>query len=258
MYSIDSPENPKYKMALSLKQKKSRQNLNLFLIEGLRNIQLAREFGHPLKYLFIDKNHSQDREYITLLESYEDRAYFLPVKLIDNLSETVTPQGIVAVAEISKFEFSDAFKEKSILILDRIQDPGNFGSIIRSADASGIRYIFYLKGTVDLYSPKVVRSAMGSLFYMNIREADMDMIQILKDQGFKLISSSLENAVSYNSLLDHEKIALVIGNEANGISKDIISISDTCVKIPLLGKAESLNAAAAAAVLMYKMAERNL
>lgn len=258
MYSINSSDNPKYKMALSLKQKKTRQNLDLFLIEGLRNIQLAREYGHPLKYVFVDKNHSENSEYAALLEYYKDISYFLPVKLIDNLSETVNPQGIVAVAEINSFDFSGAFEEKSILILDRIQDPGNLGSIIRSADASGIKYIFFLKGTADIYSPKVVRAAMGSLFYMKIQEADLDMLQTLKHKGFKLISSSLENAVSYNSLLDHEKIALVIGNEANGISKEIISISDMSVKIPLIGKAESLNAAAAAAVLMYKMTERSL
>lgn len=258
MYSIDSRDNPKYKMALSLKQKKTRHELDLFLIEGLRNIQLAREYGHPLKYLFIDKDHIQHSDYTSLIDYYGDISYSLPSKLMDSLSETVNPQGIVAIAGIDSFDFSESFEEKSILILDRIQDPGNLGSIIRSADASGIKYIFFLKGTVDIYSPKAVRAAMGSIFYMKIMEADIGMLEELKTKGFKLISASLENAVSYNSLTDHEKIALIIGNEANGISGQIISISDMSVKIPLFGKAESLNAAAAAAVLMYKMSERNL
>ncbi len=258
MYSIDSSDNPKYKLALSLKQKKTRQNMGLFLIEGLRNIQLAHDYGHPLKYIFVDKNNAKNNDYNSILEFYNDISYILPLKLIENLGETVNPQGIVAVAEINSFDFSDSFEENTVLILDRIQDPGNLGSIIRSADASGISYIFYIKGTADIYSSKVVRAAMGSLFYMKIKEIDIDGLEILKKNDFELISSSLENADSYTALLEHKKIALVIGNEANGISDEIISISNLSVKIPIIGNAESLNVAAAAAVLLYKMTERSL
>ena len=147
-----------------------------------------------------------------------------------------------------------------ILILDKIQDPGNLGTILRTADAAGISTVICTKGTTDIYSPKVVRSAMGSLMHLKILFIDdYESLNILKKNGYKIISSSLENALDYNVLSTiQSKIAIVLGNEANGIDNKLLNLSDLKVKIPLYGAAESLNVGIAGGILMYKLKERTL
>ena len=128
------------------------------------------------------------------------------------------------------------------------------GTIIRTADAAGVDAIINLKGCVDIYNPKVIRSTMGSIFDMNIIQATQDdTIRVLKDKGFEIVSSYLNTDNYYNNVNYKDKVALVIGNEANGINDNLIKSSDTLVKIPIYGKAESLNAAISSAILMYEI-----
>ena len=143
---------------------------------------------------------------------------------------------------------------KFVLILDRIQDPGNMGTIIRTADAAGVDAIINLKGCVDIYNPKVIRSTMGSIFDMNIIQATQDdALRVLKDNNFEIVSSYLNTDNYYNTVDYTNKVALVIGNEANGVNDELISKSHTLVKIPIYGNAESLNAAISSAILMYEI-----
>ena len=128
------------------------------------------------------------------------------------------------------------------------------GTIIRTADACGVDLIIALKGCVDIYNPKVIRSTMGSIFDMNIVYENQDeAINFLKNNGFSIVSSYLDTDNYYNNISYNNKTALVIGNEANGINNDIILNSDTLLKIPIYGKAESLNAAISSAILMYEI-----
>ncbi|CDT31666.1 spoU rRNA Methylase family protein [Clostridioides difficile P31] len=140
------------------------------------------------------------------------------------------------------------------MILDRIQDPGNMGTIIRTADSAGVDAIIALKGCVDIYNPKVIRSTMGSIFDMNIIDASQDeTVDMLKSLDFNIVSSYLNTENFYDKIDYGSKVALVIGNEANGINEELVSKSDILVKIPIYGKAESLNAAISSAILMYEI-----
>nr|WP_330368177.1 RNA methyltransferase [Clostridioides difficile] len=140
------------------------------------------------------------------------------------------------------------------MILDRIQDPGNMGTIIRTADSAGVDAIIALKGCVDIYNPKVIRSTMGSIFDVNIIDASQDeTVDMLKSLDFNIVSSYLNTENFYDKIDYGSKVALVIGNEANGINEELVSKSDILVKIPIYGKAESLNAAISSAILMYEI-----
>ncbi len=140
------------------------------------------------------------------------------------------------------------------MILDRIQDPGNMGTIIRTADSAGVDAIIALKGCVDIYNPKVIRSTMGSIFDMNVIDASQDeTVDMLKSLDFNIVSSYLNTDNFYDKIDYGSKVALVIGNEANGINEELVSKSNILVKIPIYGKAESLNAAISSAILMYEI-----
>lgn len=140
------------------------------------------------------------------------------------------------------------------MILDRIQDPGNMGTIIRTADSAGVDAIIALKGCVDIYNPKVIRSTMGSIFDMNIIDASQDeTVDMLKSLDFNIVSSYLNTENFYDKIDYGSKVALVIGNEANGINEELVSKSDILVKIPIYGKAESLNVMISSAILMYEI-----
>lgn len=179
-----------------------------------------------------------------------EKSYILNEKMFNNISDTVNSQGVIGIFKIQIKNQLENLNEKMILLLDKIQDPGNLGTIIRTADAAGIKTILFTKGTTDPYSPKVVRSAMGSIFYMNIIQ--LDNIDLLKQKGYTIVSSALEDSINYKDLKINGKTILVLGNEANGVSKEILKISDTKVKIPIYGKAESLNVSIAGAILMYE------
>ena len=141
-------------------------------------------------------------------------------------------------------------KHKKIVVVDRVQDPGNMGTIIRTADAAGFDLIICIKGTVDYYNPKVVRSAMGSMFYMDMMSLDNEEARdLLKVNDIDIVSSYLDTE-NYYDKVDYKE------NEANGISDFWIRQSDVLVKIPMFGKAESLNVAVSSALLMYKILGR--
>ena len=169
---------------------------------------------------------------------------------------TDNPQGILAIIKIKTCELENLFVDGSFLVvLDSIQDPGNMGTIIRTADAAGASGIIVSKGCVDIYNPKVLRATMGSIFHIPICLYD-DMTELiiqLKERAIKVFTSFLKGGANYSEQDMSGNIALVIGNEANGISKEIASLSDFLVRIPMIGRAESLNASIAAAILMYEV-----
>lgn len=170
--------------------------------------------------------------------------------------DTENTQGILGVIRFKekKIEHNINHEDKFVLILDRIQDPGNMGTIIRTADAAGVDAIIALKGCVDIYNPKVIRSTMGSIFDMKIIHCTQEeCLQELKSKDFKIVSSYLNTENYYHKTKYYERTALVIGNEANGVNNDLINQSDILIKIPIYGNAESLNAAISSAILMYEI-----
>ncbi len=245
---IESPSNQLIKQIKKLKDKKIRRTENLYLIEG---VNLALEFLSymPSAYKYViatsdKKNLVPDG--IDVIE-VSDRVF-------ETLSETCSPQGLMVVAEIKeeKIDFSD----KSLIIyLDRVADPGNVGTIIRTADAFGLDAVILSQNCADLYNSKTVRSTMGSMFHIPVicEENYLEDLKELKNNGFKLLTGSLdgENTIDKQDFINN-KTVICLGNEAHGVSEELCDLGVTKTLIPMPGKAESLNVAIAGAVFMYE------
>ncbi|OPJ55180.1 TrmH family RNA methyltransferase [Alkalithermobacter paradoxus] len=258
---ITSKENDKIKYTKSLLKKKNRIEEKRYIIEGYKIVKDAIKSNENIDYVFITDTFLQKQECIDTIESIKNKnininIYKVNDKLFREITDTENPQGIVAVVKYEMHSLENIINNKDlnfVLILDRIQDPGNMGTIIRTADASGVDCIILLKGCVDIYNPKVIRSTMGSIFNIPIIEGEEDIINILKESKFNVVSSTLDTDNYYHKVDYGQKVALVIGNEGSGISKSIIDVSDILIKIPIYGGAESLNAAIASGILMYEI-----
>ncbi len=171
------------------------------------------------------------------------------------LSDTMTPQGIMAIVKKPEHGKEQVFESGSglFLVLEGIQDPGNLGTMIRTGEAAGVHAVIMDRNTADLYSPKVVRSTMGSIYRLPCIYTDdlKKTVTDMKEKGIKVYAADLKGDRYYHETEYAEKTAFLIGNEGNGLSQEILSLSDIRVKIPMEGKTESLNAAVAAAILMY-------
>lgn len=257
---IESKDNAKIKLINSLKTKKFREKYGLMFFEGLRSTKQLIELNVPLDIIaFSEKAYNEFEDYKNIYKEYEQISIIIKDNIFNQLSDTVSTQGIIAVSKIPKYNLEELLKKDKarILMFDRLQDPGNAGTLIRTADAAGFDAILALKGTVDLYSPKVNRSAMGSNIYIPIIEIEEIDILKLKQNGFKILATALdEYAQTYDKSTYTEKCVIVLGNEANGVSQNIMSMSDQKVYIPIYGKAESLNVAIAGAIVMYKSLEK--
>lgn len=257
--SISSKDNEKVKLTKSLLKSKNRLKESKFLIEGFRILIQAIDCSADLQYVFINENFETKEEHIEflkVLESKNIKVYKTTNKIFNEFIDTESTQGIVGVVGIQKNNIQDILDEncRFVLILDRIQDPGNMGTIIRTADAAGVDAIINLKGCVDIYNSKVTRSTMGSIFDMKIiNMTQEEALKELKDRKFDIVSSYLNTNNFYDGVEYNYKTALVIGNEANGVNDELIEESDILVKIPIYGKAESLNAAISSAILMYEI-----
>lgn len=256
---IISKDNERVKYTKSLLKSKNRQKELKYIIEGYRILTLAIECNADLDYVFINETFEDKEEhknFLNILENKNIKIFRTTNKIFKELIDTENTQGILGVVRFKerKIEHNINCENKFVLILDRIQDPGNMGTIIRTADAAGVDAIIALKGCVDIYNPKVIRSTMGSIFDMNIIHCTQEeCLKELKAKDFKIVSSYLNTDNYYHETQYYERTALVIGNEANGVNDDLIKESDILVKIPIYGNAESLNAAISSAILMYEI-----
>jgi len=267
-FEIASAQNKMFKKFKSLTLKKYREREHLFLMEGQRYVQTAIENGFEFEAFIFDTMTWSKEEMLFLQTNVFENAqiYILSESLFKELTQTEQSQGIIGVLplkdpkDISKLiELKSTCKINNILMLDRIQDPGNLGTIIRTADAAGVDGIILIKGTVDPYNAKVIRSSAGSILNVDLVEVDnaVDAINLLKLAGYHIVVTALEGAVDYDDKANYrDKNCLVIGNEANGVSDELIEGSDIRVKIPIVGRAESLNASVAAGIMMYKLQSR--
>lgn len=253
MKTIRSKDNPTYKDAVRLLRRKYRDQTGMFLLEGPRPVIDALKAGNNIETVFFmetaaDSPEAQEAERLCVEKGIH--AVLLADDLFDRLSETEHSQGVLAIACKSiPQELSG-----SVVILDRLQDPGNIGTIIRTAEAAGFGALIAIKGTGDIYSPKTARAAAGSLLRVDVFEGmETDAaVSLCRERGLRIIASDLEGAVEYTAADMAGNMALVIGNEGSGISGAFRDAADEKVRIPMEGNIESLNAAAAAAVLMYE------
>lgn len=263
MNYIQSSQNSNIKDIKALHQKKYRDAQRLYFVEGIRFVNDAIDNGQTIDRAVISESLEKvngGNAIIAKLTKICSDVFCVPDKLFKEVSDTQSPQGVLAVLKKQATELDKAINSgKAVIVLEGLQDPGNVGTIIRTADAAGASAVLMTKGCVDVYSPKVLRSTMGSVFHLPIVE-DLDIaetIQLLKNNGYKVIASHLQGQNNYYDEDLTGKSAIIVGNEANGISELTAAMSDKLVRIPMPGKAESLNASVAAAIMIYELVRQN-
>lgn len=253
MQQITSKDNNLIKETKKLKEKKYRNEKGLFIIEGFRFLEEALKSSFSIESIFISENSlSKFEEYfIDIHIKKETKLIQVTEGIFKTISCTDNPQGVLALV---KMDSKKVHKDKGTYVLvDKIQDPGNLGTIIRTAHAAECSGVILTKGTVDLYNEKTLRSTMGSIFNIPIIEdLDLSFTKGLKDNGYKLVCSSLDTEYNFYDIDFNENLIISVGNEGNGISEELYNISDIKVKIPMPGGAESLNAAVAASIMIYE------
>jgi RNA methyltransferase, TrmH family len=246
---VQSAKNPQVKQWKKLHTKKERERSGTYMIEGFHLVEEALKYKGIVKEVLIkegvDLPSSWNMDDVSVVVLAEDAA--------NAVSATETSQGIFAVCHQAE-EGNLDLKDKTFLLLDEVQDPGNLGTIIRTADAAGIDFIILGEGTADLYNQKVLRSAQGSHFHLPIIKGDLsNWIEQLKNEGVPVYGTALENSVEFHKVSSTDSFALILGNEGNGVSPAILSATDQNLYVPIYGKAESLNVAMAAGILMYHL-----
>ena len=236
---ITSIQNDMIKEIMKLKQKKYRDETNMFLVEGFHLVEEARKYQCIQKII------------TTLDEEFDEETICVSSSVMNKLAFTQTPQPIMAVC-MKQAHQSIKRNGNRYLILDRVQDPGNVGTIMRTALAFGYDQIIMSEDCVDLYNDKVIRSTQGALFQMNVCIMNLyEAIEILKKENVKVYGTALKGASSIETYEADEKMAFVMGNEGQGISNEILSSCNQLMYIPI-DSIESLNVAIAAAIIMYQ------
>ena len=243
---ITSLKNPKVATWKSLKDRKGRRETGCFLVEGRKMVEEALASAFPVEAVLVDDARLAEfrlPEGITV--------YTMPGHVLAAVCDTKTPQGIAAVVRITEVEL----KAKRLIAMDGVQDPGNVGTIIRTADAAGFEGIILSNQCADVFSPKVLRATMGSIFRMGIRVTDdlPGLLQTMVAQGASVLSSQLDGEPFYQRSPLNERFVLVIGSEGNGVTDEVKAVATHKVKLPMRGGAESLNAAVAAGIMMYEL-----
>lgn len=267
---ISSEQNNKVKSLRKLYNKKKRRQKGKFVLEGYRIIDEALKADAVFDNVFMtpDFYKSEEGQNIQMQFSNRkssDKLIIIDEKILTKIADTNTPQGVIAVVNEPEYEMEDVFsmqsKRDKLLLLDRIQDPGNMGTIIRTAVAAGIDGIIILKGSVDIYNLKVLRATMGAIFSIPlVKDVELeDFFNIYQSQvdRYKLIAADLSGEMYYNQLDYTDSFIIAIGNEANGLQDKIVNYANNLIKIPINGEIDSLNAAIAAGIIVYKAVEGN-
>ncbi len=261
MQVISSKDNELIKHIKKLKDKKHRDESNEYIIEGVKLIEEAVKEKARIKKIIVCEDTTRTYEIPTNI-MYEIAKYecvYVTNKVFASITQVTNPQGIMAIIEKGDTNVPIDYTQDIIVALDDVQDPGNLGTILRTVDSIGLNQIIVSKGTADAFNSKVVRSTMGAIFRVKIIEVENlpQSIKEMRKHHFKLMVTSLQTENSIYDIKFNKKI-IVIGNEANGVSKEIQEMADEKAKIPMLGKTESLNASVAAGVVMYEYVRQKL
>ena len=261
MQVISSKDNETIKQIRKLKDKKYRDQNKEFIIEGIKLLKEAIQEKAKIKTIVVcddcEKNGTLDKKLLYEMAKYN--CIYVTEKVFNILTDVSNPQGVLAVIEKNNDINNINFDDDLILILDNLQDPGNLGTIIRTIDSVNLKQIIVSKGSSDVYNPKVVRSTMGAIFRVKVLESEnlQETIKEIKKHKFKILATDLNtNSSIYDE--KYSKCAIIIGNEANGVSKEILSLADKKIKIPMLGKTESLNASVATGIILYEYVRQKI
>ena len=246
METLSSLKNPKILSFRSLKDKKGREEQQSFLVEGVRIVQEALASSFHVRAVLLREGFDPDFPLPADIP-----AYLLPAHVFQSVCDTKTPQGIAAVLAMQVREASGP----RLLALDGVQDPGNVGTIIRTADAAGFTGVLFSPECADLFSPKVLRATMGSIFRLGFSFPSSlpDVLEQYKKDGFSVLSSQLDGSPFYDRKDVSSSFVLIIGNEGNGVSDAVKAVATHRLCLPMRGGAESLNAAVAAGIMMYDL-----
>jgi len=257
---ITSSQNKFIKMAASLKEKKFRDDLGLFIIEGVRLVEEAAQANWQVEmciYITEAKEDKRVQEVLLLLHSKNCRILEVSSAIYGRITEVNQPQGIMAIMKKREYRLADSIADVEkpfFVVLDEVQDPGNVGTIIRTAVAAGCTGIILTKGCADIFAAKVVRASMGSLFHIPIFEglSQEEVVNYLEKYDIGIMTTSLESSTIYFQVDFNQPVAVVFGNEGNGVGRKLLEKSKERLYIPLLGNVESLNVAASAAIILYE------
>lgn len=255
---INSTSNKQIKRVVNLRNKsKARREEGVYVAEGMR---MCREFSpREVEILYVTQDFAASRENRKWLEDFR----WEPVTdiVMNYMADTKTPQGVLAVARQRSYTLDGMLGAKGpacLMLLETLQDPGNLGTILRAGEGAGITGIVMNRECADIYSPKVIRSTMGSILRVPFIYADdfEAAITTAKGAGIRLFAAHLEGAADYDREDYTGNVGFIIGNEGSGLTAGTAALADACVKIPMAGKVESLNAAVAASILMYETARQ--
>lgn len=257
---ITSKDNEQIKHIRKLKEKKYRDEYNEYVIEGVKLIKEAIVEKANIKTIVACddcvKNEEIDPKVMYEIAKYN--CIYVEENVFKSISDVQNHQGLLAVMSKEEEEKID-YTEDIIVVLDDIQDPGNIGTILRTIDSAGLKQVIVSKRSGDVYNPKVVRSTMGAILRVNVIESEnlLETLKELRKHKFEIIATSLETDKSIYDI-EYKGKVIVIGNEANGVSKEVLEFADKKIKIPMLGKTESLNAAVATGIITYEYVRQKL
>ena len=254
---ISSMQNQQIKKIKLLKKKsKARIEQNAFIIEGIKMFEESKTEGNLIKSYFslsFYENKLKEKS-----EFFQDLTYeVIEDDTFNKLSDTSTPQGVLALVEKPGYNMADMIEDanSTLLLLENIQDPGNLGTMVRTAEAAGFTGLILSHDCVDMLNPKVVRSTMGGIFRMPFVYVEdfKEVLYEIKRKNITIYASHLEGKSYYDEASYPRRCAILIGNESTGLRSDTTKLADDLVKIPMQGKVESLNAGVAASIMMYEV-----
>lgn len=254
---ITSTSNPQVKRLLQLQKKsKARNEEQVFIVEGLRMfVEVPRE---RVEKVYISESLYNKKKQELKLDKFP--VEILSDSVFGHVSDTKTPQGILCIVKQKKYELNELLKVENphFMVLDNLQDPGNLGTIVRTAEGAGVDAVFLSKESVDIYNPKTIRSTMGSIYRMPVLYVEdlLELLNTFRKKGIKSYAAHLDGKNSYDKEDYHSGTAILIGNEGNGLRDEVAESADIWVQIPMQGKVESLNAAIAASVLMFEVSRQ--
>ncbi len=257
---IMSVQNARVKEWAQLLERRGRDKQAKYIIEGYHLIEEALRSGAPVETIMYSLEKGVPAGFA---DQVTPSVEWVGVSqaVLEKCSDTQTPQGVLAVVARPQLGMDEllAREHDLVVVLDGVQDPGNLGTIIRSADAVGAKAVVLGRGTVDLYNPKTIRSTMGSMYHLPIVEADLlELLPRARERGVRLVTTSLQAQRSCYDTDLRQPTWLILGNEAKGVSPEVAAQSDVQVIIPMQGKAESLNVAMAATILLFEASRQRL
>ncbi|UAL46410.1 RNA methyltransferase [Sutcliffiella horikoshii] len=248
MKHIESVKNNKVKQWKKLQKKKEREQSGTFIIEGFHLVEEALKVDNLVEEIIISEDRSIPKEWDL---NHVELIYAVP-NVLKEISETETPQGVAAICRIQEENEYLIQPNQKILLLDNVQDPGNVGTMIRTADAAGMDMVILGEGCADLYSSKVIRSTQGSIFHLPILRGELkSYIKQCKELNTPVYGTSLQNGVPFQEVQPSNTFALILGNEGKGMAQEHLDMTDRNLYIPIHGQSESLNVGVAAGILMY-------